>query len=168
MNRHELHAYDYVNHPYETVRDALLANPLSVFRHATATTEQRNEAGLHAKAGPLEVGAEVDIDVLGIKADRAPNGRVATQLSIAWKAKRRPALFPTMRATISVYALTPTETQLELDGVYDPPLGVLGSAIDAVAMHRIAEESVTGFIQDVATFLRGLLSAPGQRQNQLA
>ncbi|HWO24373.1 MAG TPA: hypothetical protein VNO30_36765 [Kofleriaceae bacterium] len=57
-SRHELHAYDYVNHPYETVRDLLLASPLTVFRHATTAVALRNEATgaeLHAKAGPLDI-----------------------------------------------------------------------------------------------------------------
>jgi hypothetical protein len=64
-----------------------------------------------------------------------------------------------MRATLTVYPLTPTETQLDLAGTYDPPLGVLGEAVDAIAMHRIAEQSVTGFVRDVAAFLRGSLAA---------
>lgn len=160
-NRHELNAYDYVNRPYEAVRDALLASPLTVFRHATMAAALRNEAvgaELHAKAGPLDVGAEIAIEILAIEDARSPNDHPATQLVIEWKALRRPGLFPTMRATLMVYALSPTETQLDLAGKYEPPFGVVGGAIDAIAMHRIASESVTGFVKDVAVFLRGLLA----------
>jgi hypothetical protein len=152
-NRHELHAYDYVNRPYEAVRDALLASPLAVFRHATTATAG---AQLHAKAGPVDVATEVSIEIAGIE-QSAPNERPTTKFLLEWKAVRRPALFPTMQATLLVYELTPTETQLELVGVYDPPLGVFGDAIDAMGMHRIASASVTGFVRDVAVFLRAAL-----------
>jgi hypothetical protein len=160
--RHELHAYDYVNRSYEAVRDALLASPLTVFRPATTAAALRNDdvgAELHATLGPLDIGAEIEIEITAIEEARSPDDRPATKLAIAWKAVRRPALFPTMHATLSLYALSPTATQLDLTGTYDPPLGLVGEAIDAIAMHQIASESVTNFVQDVAVFLRGLLAA---------
>ena len=160
--RHELHAYDYVSSPYQTVCDTLLASPLTVFRQATiAGTNQRDEAigaELHAHVGPLDVAAEVAIEILAIEEARSPNDQPATKMIIEWKAIHRPGLFPTMHATLLIYALTPTETQLDLAGAYDPPLGVIGDMIDAVAMGRLAEETVANFVRDVARFLRGLLS----------
>jgi hypothetical protein len=160
-NRHELHAYDYVNRPYEAVRDALLASPLTIFRHATTAAASRNDAvgaELHAKLGPVDIAAQVAVEIVAIEHEAA-NERPATRFVIEWKSLRRAGLFPTMRATLTAYALTPTETQLELAGVYDPPLGVVGDAIDAIGMHRIATESVTGFVRDVAVFLRSLLAS---------
>jgi hypothetical protein len=59
-----------------------------------------------------------------------------------------------MRAELSVYPLTATETQLDFAGRYEPPLGALGSAMDAMVGHRIAEASVHRFLQDVAAYLR--------------
>jgi len=82
-------------------------------------------------------------------------GIPSTRLSLAWRAQERPSLFPTMKAALNLFPLSATETQLELEGTYDPPLGVLGNAIDAVLLHRIAEASVLRFVQDVAVFLRG-------------
>lgn len=35
--RREIRCYDYVNHPYESVRDALKQNALTVFQSATKT-----------------------------------------------------------------------------------------------------------------------------------
>jgi hypothetical protein len=160
--RHELHVYEYVNHSFEAVRDVLSASPLTVFRHATTAVALRNQAAdakLHATVGPLDLGAEVEIEILAIEASRFPNGHPALKLVISWKAARRPALFPTMQATLLVYALTPTETQLDLAGSYEPPLGLLGEALDAIAMHRVAERSVAAFLQDVAAYLRDSLDA---------
>lgn len=159
-DRHELHAYDYVNHSYEAVRDAILADPASVFRRATAAAAVQGDGAhgeLHVKAGPFELGAAIEIEVRSIEATQAPDGRPATKLAIAWKAAQRAGLFPTMQATFSIYALGANETQLELAGTYDPPLGVVGDAIDAIAMRRIAKESVAGFVRDVATWLRTAL-----------
>jgi hypothetical protein len=158
--RHELHAYDYVNRPYASVRDAVLANPLGVFRCATTAKRDGAVGGeLHAHAGPLELGAEIAIEVLSIEVARSPDYHPATKLVLEWRALRRPDLFPTMRATLMIYALTPTETQLDLAGMYEPPLGVVGEALDAIAMHKIAEETVANFTRDVGVFLRHALVA---------
>jgi hypothetical protein len=62
-----------------------------------------------------------------------------------------------MKAELAIYPLTGTETQLDFAGVYEPPLGVLGSAANAVVGHRLAESSVHRFISDVAQHLRASL-----------
>jgi hypothetical protein len=69
-----------------------------------------------------------------------------------------PSLFPLMKADIAVYPLTSTETQLDFWGVYEPPLGPLGKALNAVAGHRIAEASVHRFVSDIARHLRQVLA----------
>jgi hypothetical protein len=157
---HELHAYDYVNRPYDAVRKALLADPLALFRHATTVvTGDDANAELRVKAGPFDFGTEVDIQVVKTELGESPNGRPATKVEIEWKAAHRPGMFPTMRATLSVYALTATETQLDFAGTYDPPLGVVGDAVDATAMKGVAKQSVDGFVHGIATFLRNTLAA---------
>ena len=65
-----------------------------------------------------------------------------------------PRLFPLMKAELSIYPLTATETQLDFQGVYEPPFGPLGKAVNAVVGHRIAEVSVHRFVNDVAGYLR--------------
>jgi hypothetical protein len=150
-NRHELHAFNYINRSYADVRRTLLAQPLRVFRDATNAADTGGPE-LHATAGTLDVSTEIEIELLSVGEVESP--RPTTKLEISWKSTRRPNLFPTMRATVSMYPLTPTETQLELSGVYDPPLGVVGDVIDAVAMHDVARESVQRFVDDTAAYLR--------------
>ena len=58
-----------------------------------------------------------------------------------------------MEGTFSVYPLSPTETQLDLQGRYRPPLGGVGSAINAVVGHRIAEATVLRLLRDVRTVI---------------
>jgi len=80
-----------------------------------------------------------------------------TCLQLEWEAARRPHLFPFMRAELAIYPLTPSETQLDFSGRYEPPLGVVGSAMDAIVGHRVAEASVHQFVTDVAAYLRATI-----------
>lgn len=156
MSKHQLRACDYVNRPYQEVRDLLFAGPLAFFHQATAggRGDGLDVVELRAKAGPLTVGHEVAITAVTVEDGTSPEGRPGERFVLEWEAVRRPALFPRMRATLTIYPLTATETQLDLAGTYDPPLGWLGDALDAIAMHKIAEESVNGFVHDVAARLR--------------
>ena len=83
--------------------------------------------------------------------------RPATRLQLEWRAARTPRLFPLMKADLSIYPLTATETQLDFKGVYEPPLGLFGKAVNAVVGYRIAEVSVHRFVSDVAQYLRETL-----------
>jgi len=157
MNR-EIRSYDYVNHPYAAVRDALVKDPGGVLRAATnaaAARAQTVAAALRVNVGPLDVGTEIAVSV-GEISERTSDGPISpiTRIPIEWTAAQRAALFPIMNAELSVYPLTATETQLDFLGRYEPPLGIVGGAIDAVVGHRIAEASVHRLITDVANYLR--------------
>ncbi len=154
---HHLRVFDYVNRPYASVRDALLAHPLAVFQRATSAAATRSDelsSALRASIGPIDVAADIDIRVLSTETAESPGGGEATRITLEWQAAKNPGLFPVMRAVLSVYALTSTETQLDLEGDYQPPLGALGRALAAVVGHRIAQASVHHFISQVANHLR--------------
>lgn len=162
--RREVRSFDYVNRPYEPVRAALTEDPAEVFRSATRAAASRVQslaAELRVSVGGIEMGAEIDISVGDIEdVERGPTARPATRIPVEWKAAQRPGLFPVMEGVLSVYPLTATETQLDFSGRYDPPLGPLGDALDAVALHRVAEASVHRFVKDVAHHLRERLAKP--------
>jgi hypothetical protein len=84
----------------------------------------------------------------------SPWGYQVMVLPITWQSAANPSLFPRLKAELLVYPLSGHETQLELEGTYDPPLGILGDAIDAMVGHRIAEASVLHFLRDVAARLQ--------------
>jgi hypothetical protein len=154
----EIRSYDYVNHPYAAVRDALVKDPVGVLRVATSAAALRARAvaaALHVNMGPLHIGAEIAVTVGDIteQTHDGPTSRV-TRIPIEWSAAERPALFPIMNAELSVYPLTATETQLDFLGRYEPPLGIVGGALDAMVGRRIAEASVHRLIADVANYLR--------------
>jgi hypothetical protein len=158
----EIRCYDYVNHPYEQVRDALSHDALAVFQSATKAAASRAQsvaAELRVDIGGIAVEADIKIHVKNIE----EKGREAmtapvTRLRLEWEAAKMPRLFPFMRADLAIYPLTSTETQLDFSGVYEPPLGAVGKAVNAVAGHRIAEVSVHRFVNDVAGYLRQTLT----------
>jgi hypothetical protein len=158
----EIRCYDYVNHPYERVRDALTRNALTVFQSATKTAASRAEsvaAELKVDFGGIGVKTDIKIVVRGIEEKvSAPVSTPGTTLLLEWEAATMPRLFPLMNGELSLYPLTSTETQLDFAGIYEPPFGAVGKTVNAVVGHRIAEVSVHRFVSDVAEYLRQALA----------
>jgi hypothetical protein len=156
-----IRVYDYVNHPYEKVRDVLMANAVQAFGQATSGAQKRADAlasQLHVTIAGVDVGKDIEISQPDVQ-ETAAAGRnpPVTRLQFAWKARESPGLFPLMHAELAVYPLTARETQLDFSGTYEPPLGLLGNALDAVAGNRIADASVHTFVTEVAGYLRSTL-----------
>jgi hypothetical protein len=158
----KVRSYDYVNRPYERVRDALKQDALTVFQSATKAAASRAQsiaAELHVDFGGIGVKTDInirvkDIDEKIVDATSGPTMR----LRLEWEATTMPRLFPLMRGELSVYPLTSTETQLDFSGVYEPPFGAVGKTMNAIVGHRIAEVSVHRFVSDVAGYLRQALA----------
>jgi hypothetical protein len=154
----EIRCYDYVNHPYARVRDALTKDSLAVFQAATkdAASRARSVASeLRVDLGAIAVEADIHIAIKSVKEKpSAANSSSVTRLLLEWEAATMPRLFPLMKAELSLYPLTTTETQLDFLGQYEPPLGALGKAVNAMIGHRIAEASVHRFVNEVAAYLR--------------
>lgn len=161
-NGREIHCYDYVNHPYPQVRDALSKDALWVFQSATKAAASRAQSiasELRVDLGAIGIEADIHISVKNIEVkDREGVSDPVTRLQLEWEAATMPRLFPLMRAELSIYPLTSTETQLDFKGLYEPPFGALGKAANAIVGHRIAEASVERFVTDVAQYLRKNLS----------
>ena len=148
----EIRSYDYVNHPYERVHNALSQN-------AAASRAQSVAAELHVDFGGIGVKTDIQIFVKGIE-ERVPDASstAATRLQLEWEAATMPRLFPLMKAELSIYPLTSTETQLDFSGIYEPPFGAVGKTMNAIVGRRIAEVSVHRFVSDVAAYLRQVLA----------
>ena len=158
----EIRSYDYVNHPYERVRDALSRDALTVFQSATKAAASRAHsvaAELHVDVGGVGVRTDIKIFVKSIEEKVADSSSgPSTHLLLEWEAAVMPRLFPLMKAELSIYPLTSTETQLDFSGVYEPPFGTVGKTMNAIVGHRIAEVSVHRFVGDVAGYLRQALA----------
>ena len=172
----EIHCYDYVNHPYEQVRGALSKDAPAVFQSATKAAASRAQSiasELRIDIGGIRIEADIRVSVKSIDLkERAPIWKPATRwgpatrLQLEWEAARMPRLFPLMKADLFIYPLTATETQLDFKGLYEPPLGPLGKAVNAMVGHRIAEVCVHRFVDEVARYLRKTLGkAKGERSD---
>jgi hypothetical protein len=160
----KIRCYDYVNQPYEHVRDALKQSALTVFQSATKTAASRAQSvatELHVDFGGIGLKTDIKIVVKHIEEKTADSISLpATKLFLEWEAATMPRLFPLMKGELSVYPLTATETQLDFSGIYKPPFGPLGKTMNAIVGHRIAEASVHRFVSDVAGYLGQILPAP--------
>jgi hypothetical protein len=157
----EIRSYDYVNRPYERVRDALRQNALTVFQSATKAAASRAQsiaAELHVDLGGIGVKTDINISVKNIEEIVDATSTPTTRLLLEWEAATVPGLFPLMKGELSLYPLTSTETQLDFSGFYEPPFGAVGRTMNAIVGHRIAEVSVHRFVSDVAGYLRQALA----------
>lgn len=152
----KIRCFDYVNQRYEFVRDALRADPDAMLRQATSGAAGRARSlapTLHVEIAGIDVAKEVQIDVQCIQ-ERKGVATPVIVLSLAWRAHTSDQWFPVMEADLSAYPLSKDETQLELTGRYDPPLGTLGRALDSLVLHRVAEASVHRFLREIAAHLQ--------------
>ena len=168
MSRREIRAFDYVNQPYEPVRHVITQEALAIFQRATKLAEDRSGdlvAALSINLAGLEVSKDIAIEVGEISEATHGAGELArvTSIPLRWQAADSPGLFPAMNGELRVYPLSFSETQVELVGSYDPPMGVLGSAVDAVVGHRIAEASVHRFVRAIVEKLRQELASERPR-----
>ena len=158
----EIRSYDYVNHPYDRVRDTLKQNAVAVFQAATKAAAARAQsvaAELHVDFAGMGLKADIKISVKGIEEKAGDStSSASTKLLLEWEAANLPQLFPLMQGELSLYPLTTTETQLDFSGIYEPPFGAVGKTMNAIAGYRIAEASVHRFVSDVAGYLRHSLA----------
>lgn len=160
---HKIRCYDYVNQPYERVRDVLKQNALVVFQTATTTAVSRAQsvaAELRVDFAGIGLKTDIKIDIKSLDEKHARSSSMpTTKLTLQWEAAKMPRLFPLMKGELLVYPLTATETQLDFSGIYKPPFGTVGKTMNAIVGHRIAEVSVHRFMADVAGYLRQVLSS---------
>jgi len=156
----DLHSYEYVNRSHQEVAHALRRDPAAFFQRATASATERAGAivaNLKVEIAGLQVGKDVAVRVSGGETDSFPTGDGSpptTRFRVEWEATDNASFFPTMRGELAVYPLSSTETQLDFRGRYEPPLGLLGSAANALVGHRLAEASVHRFLEDLVTRLQ--------------
>ncbi len=157
----EVRCYDYVNHPYAQVRDALRKDAPAIFQAATKAATSRAQSiasELRVDISGIALEADIVISVKSVEEQTPEMSAPVTRLQLEWQAAKMPGLFPLMKAELSIYPLTASETQLDFAGLYEPPLGMVGKAQDAVVGYRIAEVSVHRFVNDVAGYLRRALA----------
>src|SRR5215470_355507 len=106
----EIRSYDYVNRPYERVRDVLTQHALTVFQSATKTAASRAQsiaAELHVDFGGIGVKTDVKIALNGVEEQSVDTTSTpTTRLMLEWEAATMPRLFPLMKGVLALYPLT--------------------------------------------------------------
>jgi len=74
-----------------------------------------------------------------------------TVISFNWQATRGVSLFPDFDADLCIAPIGLIQTQLQLQGRYHPPAGVLGRQLDQLMLHRVAESTVRAFLTSIAS-----------------
>ena len=92
----KIRCYDYVNHPYERVRDALRQNALTVFQSATKAAASRAQsvaAELHVDFAGIGVKTDIKISVKSVEEKAADAASApSTRLLLEWEAATMPRL----------------------------------------------------------------------------
>jgi hypothetical protein len=82
-------------------------------------------------------------------------------LAIRWEASGPVGgLFPALDADITLVPAANQTTLLALAGVYRPPLGPLGIALDRAALHRVAAATIRSFLGRLAAGITSPAGAP--------
>ena len=159
--RKPIRSYDYVNHPFEKVKDQLKKDPLQIFQKATTSAAKRGHdvaAELHVNLAGIEIGKDITISIKEVKeGEKKPLSPPNLSILLEWSASKNTLFFPVMEGRLTAYPLTGSETQLDFEGEYEVPLGVLGGVIDSVVGRGIAEASILQLIRDIAAHLRSTL-----------
>jgi hypothetical protein len=77
----------------------------------------------------------------------------AVAIPIRWEATFFGSLFPVLDGTLVVTPLGETRCRLSIEASYRPPLDRIGSLIDRVLLHRVAESTVHDFLRRVGPAL---------------
>jgi hypothetical protein len=94
-----------------------------------------------------------------VRAEVGPmiSGPDSLRIPLHWTAAEHPNLFPVMDGDLHISDAGGNHIELRLVGEYGSPLGAVGAVADAVAGHRVAENSLRGFLTEVANRLRAEL-----------
>ena len=148
----------YVDRPYEAVRNLLQTRGGELLQRATMAAGDITQgllARIRVGAAGLEVGVDVRVELTRQPSEPSVAGLPeVSHVGLSWKAARGEALFPSMRGDLSATALTFSDTRIAFEGVYTPPFGEVGRALDSLIGHRVAEAALHRFVLDVVEQIR--------------
>lgn len=73
-----------------------------------------------------------------------------TWLPLTWKPTGPERFFPVLEGELEAAPLGNAVTQIGLSARYKPPFGLVGTTLDRMFLHRVAEATVQDFVQRVA------------------
>jgi hypothetical protein len=143
-----LKSYVEVTVTFEAVQTVMLREPQTWLDGLAVTTEQEGErllvdVGLEVGGRRLQRAAEL---VLG----QPQATQVVASLPLRLRVHGDQRLLPSFYGSLDAAWLGPTRTQLALSLQYEPPLGIVGRAVDRTLLHRVAETAARNFLEKAA------------------
>ena len=129
--------YERLDLPPVTVRDAVMRLMRSIGEHEDPYRDLTLAIEVNAPGGP-----ELRVPIEATVVNRP--GRWECGLHI--EAAKSGILFPKFDGTLSVTPDGGTESELWLQGSYEPPGGMLGKGVDATLLRGSAENSLREFL----------------------
>lgn len=152
--------FEQVEAPYDSVRRIFRDEPGLIFEpSALVSLKGVNEVVARLDANVAGVTVADDIEVVFGEFDEVERGMTAMTRGLCWCAVDHPDWFPRFDGEFEAYPLSRSTTQLTFVGRYTPPGGLLGGAIDLLALHRIADAALRRFF-DHAVERLGEVAAP--------
>ena len=111
-----------------------------------AETAYREGEELRQRLQPIDIAPAKEV-LLRIGTARIRRDGVA--YPITWRATGPTGLFPRMTAELVVSPVGSERASVVFEGTYDPPLGILGEAIDRTLLNRLAELTVKSWVDDL-------------------
>jgi hypothetical protein len=143
-----LKSYVEIEAGFEAIQAAMLSDPGQWLDGLAAAAEEEGERLL------VEVGLEVVGGRLGRSAELAVGQpqvtAIVASLPVRIRVHGNRRLFPSFYGSVDAAWLGPRRTQLALSLQYEPPLGVLGRAMDRTLLHRVAETVAHDFLKRAA------------------
>ena len=145
-----VHRYEAVKVPFDRVHDILANRPCAVLEPATdagAEFAAETSLALGVELGSHEITKElvVDIGALVDVVGRIPLAR----LPLRWRPPDESPLFPVIEADLEIQPMPSQLTLVSFLGIYEPPLGILGAAVDRLVLYRVAEAAFHRFFDGV-------------------
>jgi len=125
------------------VCDRLRDDPGAIFGE-TRADDGRKIARLAALLRDRPIEREMLIEV--ITYDETVGPAAEAHLVFRGDASHHRQLFPRLEGRLDALPVAGDRTALFFVGSYTPPLGPVGGAADAIALHRFAEESLLGLL----------------------
>jgi hypothetical protein len=120
---------------------------LAASRFLLSTSEDAYDLGT---AGLARVGIPGLSKLVRVQARDLASTEGSAGLAIRWEATGPGGLFPVMDADIRLIRAGERACVLTMSGVYRPPLGALGQALDRAILHRVAAATIRDFTAQVA------------------
>jgi hypothetical protein len=137
---------------FQDVRAALLRDPREWLAGLAAEAREDGDRLV------VNVGLEVAGQHVGRRAQlevgEPMRSHRVVMLPLRLRAEDHRRLFPTLEGSLDAAWLGTGRTYLAFSVQYEPPLGLVGRAVDRALLHRVAETVAQRFLQSVAHELR--------------